>query len=71
MEAGGEDPEPAMEQLERLLFVLHTLVSHKGGAKVTQPEAVCQVGEGLRLVRLKQSAARLNPSHSTCRRRCG
>uniref|UniRef100_A0A3B3E1E9 UTP20 small subunit processome component n=1 Tax=Oryzias melastigma TaxID=30732 RepID=A0A3B3E1E9_ORYME len=38
-----QDPEPAMEQLERLLFVLHTLVSHKGGAKVTQPEAVCQV----------------------------
>uniref|UniRef100_A0A3P9K9E8 UTP20 small subunit processome component n=1 Tax=Oryzias latipes TaxID=8090 RepID=A0A3P9K9E8_ORYLA len=37
-----EDAKLAMEQLERLLFVLHTLVSHKGGAKVTQPESVCQ-----------------------------
>ncbi|XP_024150464.1 small subunit processome component 20 homolog [Oryzias melastigma] len=60
VEAGGEDPEPAMEQLERLLFVLHTLVSHKGGAKVTQPEAVCQTA--LRLIQsasLRTSCSRL------------
>ncbi|KAM4711892.1 small subunit processome component 20 homolog isoform 2-T2 [Anableps anableps] len=33
----------AVEQLERLLFVLHTLVSHRGGAKVTEPETVCKM----------------------------
>uniref|UniRef100_A0A3Q3F398 UTP20 small subunit processome component n=1 Tax=Kryptolebias marmoratus TaxID=37003 RepID=A0A3Q3F398_KRYMA len=33
----------SLQQLERLLFVLHTLVSHRGGAKVTKPETVCQV----------------------------
>uniref|UniRef100_A0A3B5AP45 UTP20 small subunit processome component n=1 Tax=Stegastes partitus TaxID=144197 RepID=A0A3B5AP45_9TELE len=38
----GEDADVAAEQLERLLFVLHTLVSHKDGAKITKPEAVCQ-----------------------------
>ena len=36
--------EQVEEQLERLLFVLHTLASHKDGAKVTKPQAVCQVG---------------------------
>lgn len=35
--------EEAAEHLERLLFLLHTLVSHRDGAKVTKPEAVCQV----------------------------
>ncbi|XP_030197933.1 small subunit processome component 20 homolog isoform X1 [Gadus morhua] len=34
--------EQVEEQLERLLFVLHTLASHKDGAKVTKPQAVCQ-----------------------------
>lgn len=65
LEAKPEDTKLAMEQLERLLFVLHTLVSHKGGAKVTQPESVCQVGEGLRFVRLrlKQGAVQLAASH--------
>ncbi|KAM6895649.1 small subunit processome component 20 homolog [Xenentodon cancila] len=43
MEAKGKDAELASEQLERLMFILHTLVSHRGGAKVTKPEAVCQV----------------------------
>lgn len=43
LEAKGEEAGPAGEQLERLLFVLHTLVSHKDGAKITKPEAVCQV----------------------------
>ncbi|MEQ2271894.1 hypothetical protein XENORESO_010799, partial [Xenotaenia resolanae] len=33
----------AVEQLERLLFVLHTLVSHRGGAKVTKPEIICKM----------------------------
>ncbi|MEQ2190622.1 hypothetical protein XENOCAPTIV_002658, partial [Xenoophorus captivus] len=33
----------AVEQLERLLFVLHTLVSHRGGAKVTKPETICKM----------------------------
>lgn len=41
----GESEEPA-EHLERLLFILHTLVSHRDGAKVTKPEAVCQVHPG-------------------------
>nr|XP_015811633.2 small subunit processome component 20 homolog isoform X1 [Nothobranchius furzeri] len=39
----GKTEDGAMEQLERLLFILHTLVSHKGGAKVTKPEEVCQI----------------------------
>ncbi|XP_072235229.1 small subunit processome component 20 homolog [Leuresthes tenuis] len=46
-----EDTEPAIEQLERLLFILHTLVSHRDGAKVTKPEAVCQT-----VLRLLQSS---------------
>lgn len=46
METKGEDAEQATEQLERLLFVLHTLVSHKDGAKITKPENVCQVRGG-------------------------
>uniref|UniRef100_A0A3B3UBG5 UTP20 small subunit processome component n=1 Tax=Poecilia latipinna TaxID=48699 RepID=A0A3B3UBG5_9TELE len=33
----------SLQQLERLLFVLHTLVSHRGGAKVTNPETVCEL----------------------------
>uniref|UniRef100_M3ZWC6 UTP20 small subunit processome component n=1 Tax=Xiphophorus maculatus TaxID=8083 RepID=M3ZWC6_XIPMA len=33
----------SLQQLERLLFVLHTLVSHRGGAKVTNPETVCEI----------------------------
>ncbi|KAL7370997.1 hypothetical protein ABVT39_016013 [Epinephelus coioides] len=52
MEAKGEEAEQATEQLERLLFILHTLVSHKDGAKVTKPEAVCQT-----VLRLIQSSS--------------
>lgn len=44
MEAEGEEAGEATEQLERLLFILHTLVSHRDGEKLTKPEAVCQVG---------------------------
>lgn len=43
VEAKGEEADQAAEQLERLLFILHTLVSHKDGAKITKPETVCQV----------------------------
>ncbi|XP_067437955.1 small subunit processome component 20 homolog [Thunnus thynnus] len=52
MEAQGEDAEQATEQLERLLFIFHTLVSHRDGAKITKPEAVCQT-----VLRLIQSSA--------------
>nr|XP_057934713.1 small subunit processome component 20 homolog [Doryrhamphus excisus] len=41
-EAKEEEAESAGEQLQRLLFILHTLVSHKDGAKITKPEDVCQ-----------------------------
>lgn len=43
VEAKGEEEEQVTEQLQRLLFILHTLVSHRDGAKITKPEAVCQV----------------------------
>lgn len=43
IEAKGDKATEAAEQLERLLFILHTLVSHKDGAKVTKPDAVCQM----------------------------
>ncbi|KAM7378035.1 hypothetical protein PAMA_013096 [Pampus argenteus] len=52
MEAKGEEAEQATEQLERLLFIFHTLVSHRNGAKITKPEAVCQT-----VLRLIQSSA--------------
>ncbi|XP_059182433.1 small subunit processome component 20 homolog [Centropristis striata] len=52
MEVKGEEAEQATEQLERLLFILHTLVSHKDGAKVSKPEAVCQT-----VLRLIQSSS--------------
>ncbi|CAK6949748.1 small subunit processome component 20 homolog [Scomber scombrus] len=60
MEAKGEEAEQATEQLERLLFIFQTLVSHRDGAKVTKPEAVCQTV--LRLVKssaLSASCSRL------------
>lgn len=44
MEAKGDEATQATEQLERLLFILHTLASHRDGAKITKPEDVCQVG---------------------------
>ncbi|TMS03012.1 Small subunit processome component 20-like protein [Larimichthys crocea] len=52
MEAKGEEAYHATEQLERLLFILHTLVSHRDGAKITKPEAVCQA-----VLRLTQSSS--------------
>lgn len=47
VEAKGQKAEEAAEQLERLLFILHTLVSYRDGAKITKPESVCQVGGAL------------------------
>lgn len=44
MEGKREEAAQATDQLERLLFIFHTLVSHRDGAKVTKPEATCQVG---------------------------
>ncbi|XP_051247965.1 small subunit processome component 20 homolog isoform X2 [Dicentrarchus labrax] len=52
MEAKGEEAEQATEQLERLLFIFHTLVSHRDGAKITKPEAICQT-----VLRLIQSSS--------------
>ncbi|KAI3366882.1 hypothetical protein L3Q82_009528 [Scortum barcoo] len=52
LEARGDDADQAAEQLERLLFILHTLTSHRDGAKVTKPEAVCQT-----MLRLIQSSS--------------
>uniref|UniRef100_A0A3Q1ECN8 UTP20 small subunit processome component n=1 Tax=Acanthochromis polyacanthus TaxID=80966 RepID=A0A3Q1ECN8_9TELE len=56
MEAKGEDADLATEQLERLLFILHTLVSHKDGAKISKPEAVCQT-----VLKLIQSSSLSTP----------
>ncbi|XP_056223520.1 small subunit processome component 20 homolog [Seriola aureovittata] len=56
MEAKGEEADQATEQLERLLFVLHTLVSHRDGAKITKPEAICQM-----VLRLIKSSALSTP----------
>lgn len=47
VEAKGDKAEEAAEQLERLLFILHTLVSYRDGAKITKPDSVCQVGGAL------------------------
>ncbi|GAA6228191.1 small subunit processome component 20 homolog isoform X2 [Lates japonicus] len=52
VELKGEEAGLVTEQLERLLFILHTLVSHRDGAKITKPEAVCQM-----VLRLIQSSA--------------
>ncbi|KAM8739679.1 small subunit processome component 20 homolog [Acanthopagrus schlegelii] len=56
MEAKGDEADQAAEQLERLLFILHTLVSHREGAKVTKPEVVCQT-----VLRLTQSSSMSAP----------
>ncbi|XP_069376458.1 small subunit processome component 20 homolog isoform X3 [Paralichthys olivaceus] len=52
VEVRGEEADEASDQLERLLFIFHTLASHRDGAKVTKPEAVCQT-----VLRLIQSSA--------------
>nr|XP_046234375.1 small subunit processome component 20 homolog isoform X2 [Scatophagus argus] len=52
MEGKGQEVDQALEQLERLLFIFHTVVSHRDGAKITKPEAVCQM-----VLRLSQSSS--------------
>ncbi|XP_068162452.1 small subunit processome component 20 homolog [Antennarius striatus] len=47
-----KEEEQSREQLERLLFILHTLVSHRDGAKITKPESVCQI-----ILRLTQTSS--------------
>uniref|UniRef100_A0A665TDQ2 UTP20 small subunit processome component n=1 Tax=Echeneis naucrates TaxID=173247 RepID=A0A665TDQ2_ECHNA len=42
LKAKGAEAGQSTEQLERLLFIFHTLVSHRDGAKITKPEATCQ-----------------------------
>lgn len=37
-------PDQASEHLERILFIYHTMVEHRKGAKVTKPQSVCEVG---------------------------
>lgn len=54
VEAKGQEAEEAAEQLERLLFILHTLVSYRDGAKITKPESVCQVGGAVLNVSVKR-----------------
>ncbi|XP_036373482.1 small subunit processome component 20 homolog [Megalops cyprinoides] len=41
LEARGEDGQ-ASQHMERLLKIYHTLVDHRGGAKITRPESVCE-----------------------------
>lgn len=60
VEAKGDKAEEANDQLERLLFILQTLVSHRDGAKVTNPEEICQLIQKLvRCQSLSASCSRL------------
>lgn len=36
-------PNQVSDHMERILYVLHTLVEHRKGAKVTKPQSVCEV----------------------------
>lgn len=56
----GSGADEASKQLERLLFLYHTLVQHRKGAKVTKPSAVCET-----LLVLVQSSGQ---SYSCCQR---
>uniref|UniRef100_A0A4W5MI71 UTP20 small subunit processome component n=1 Tax=Hucho hucho TaxID=62062 RepID=A0A4W5MI71_9TELE len=49
----------ASKHLERLLFILLTLVGHRNGAKITKPDAVCQVGLLLQTAALPGPCCRL------------
>ncbi|KAI4884861.1 hypothetical protein NFI96_031248 [Prochilodus magdalenae] len=33
----------ASEHMERILFIFHTLVEHRNGAKITEPQSVCEM----------------------------
>lgn len=37
------DADQANEHLERILYIYHTLVEHRKGAKITKPQSVCEV----------------------------
>ncbi|XP_072529293.1 small subunit processome component 20 homolog [Salminus brasiliensis] len=52
------DPSPVSEHLERILFIYHTLVDHRKGARITKPESVCEM-----LVQLVQTPGM---SYSCC-----
>ncbi|XP_066524697.1 small subunit processome component 20 homolog [Hoplias malabaricus] len=54
----ADDPNQASEHMERILFVYHTLVSHRKGARITKPQDVCEV-----LVQLVQTPGM---SYSCC-----
>lgn len=41
MEAGQSDQ--TSDHIERILFIYHTLVEHRKGAKITRPQSVCEV----------------------------
>uniref|UniRef100_W5LP94 UTP20 small subunit processome component n=1 Tax=Astyanax mexicanus TaxID=7994 RepID=W5LP94_ASTMX len=43
LEAG--DQSQASEHLERILFIYHTLIDHRKGARITKPESVCETLE--------------------------
>lgn len=36
------DADSANEHLERILYIYHTLVEHRKGAKITKPQSVCE-----------------------------
>ncbi|XDV24664.1 hypothetical protein PO909_028779 [Leuciscus waleckii] len=36
------DADQANEHLERILYIYHTLVEHRKGAKITKPQSVCE-----------------------------
>lgn len=39
----AEHSNQTSEHIERILFIYHTLVQHKKGAKITKPQSVCEV----------------------------
>ncbi|KAG7320342.1 hypothetical protein KOW79_016195 [Hemibagrus wyckioides] len=41
MEAGQSDQ--TSDHIERILFIYHTLVEHRKGAKITRPQSVCEL----------------------------
>ncbi|KAI7792184.1 putative small subunit processome component 20-like protein [Triplophysa rosa] len=49
----------ANEQMERLLYIYHTLVEHRQGAKITNPQSVCET-----ILHLVQASGL---SYSSCR----
>ncbi|XP_036433359.1 small subunit processome component 20 homolog [Colossoma macropomum] len=52
------DPNQVSEHMERILFIYHTLVEHRKGARITKPQSVCEM-----LVQLVQTSGM---SYSCC-----